>query len=103
MSEESLLNGVFLLAVQALSQESNNRKRKGYTNAARFVPFTQKHPNLPPDLGHKPSWDCELILVLRKCLAAAGVTLVGLATGFRSDQSWDRPAMGRAWLRVVNL
>lgn len=101
MSEESLLNGVFLLAMQALSQESNNRKRKGCTNAEGFVPFTQTHPDLPSDLGHKPSWDCELILVLRKRLATEGVTLVCLATGTRRDQRWDRPAMGRAWLRVV--
>lgn len=50
------------------------RERKGCTNAERFVPFPQTHPDLPSDLGHKPSWDCELILVLRKHLAAAGVT-----------------------------
>lgn len=99
MSEESLLNGAVLLAAQALSQERNNRK--GCTDAERFVPFAQTQPDLPSDLGHKSSWDCELILVLGKRLAPAGVTLVCLATGARRDQCWDRPAMGRAWLRVV--
>lgn len=97
MSEESLLNGVVLLAVQALSQESSNRKRRRCTNAERFVPFIQTYPDLLSDLGHKPGWNCELILVLRKGLATVGVTWYAwLATGVRRDQRWDRPAMGRA-------
>lgn len=96
MSLETLLNGVFLLSVQALSQESNNRKRKGSPNAERFVLFTQMHPDLPSDLGHKPSWNCELVLVFRKRLAVAGVTWYAWQMERRKDQCWDRPAMGRA-------
>lgn len=30
-----------------------------------------------------------------------GCDLVRLATGARRDQGWDRPAVGRAWLRVA--
>lgn len=84
-----------MLAAQALSQESNNRQRKGAQciDAERFVPFTQTHPDLPSDLGHKPSWSCELILVPGKGLATTGVTWYA----WQWEQGETRAGTGQLW------
>lgn len=66
MSEESLWSWVAFFASQDLSQESNNRKRKGLF----LSPST--HPDLPLALDHKPGRICELSLLLGKGWDTAG-------------------------------
>lgn len=75
-------------------------KEEGMHNCGKVCSF---HPNTSrPDsnVGHKPRWNCELIQLLRKPLAAAGVTWCAWQpergeSSAGTDQPWAGHGKGR--------